>query len=374
MSDFLSPKRSSKYSKFPDPLARFSSAASRTTKVVRPASSSTKSTAELRKERKKKAVSTSRLTVQHVQGDGNCLFRSVSIQIYGDETWHDRVREECMDFIEKDREHFQAFVAEEDFDSYVRRKRRGGTFGDNTEIQAMAELYNRPVIVFEPLDGAAAFNSGNNSLETEAILIVSHDLPAKFRQLNIFHNKYANDDAHHAPIRLAYFGRNHYDAIVDPYAATVGVGLGLPSFKPGQADRDLLKTVSVVADVEATEKEMERAVMEESVKDMLQRPAIDESPNKRMRVQSSGDMENAKPSISPSSSSVDGSVSARRTASNEVSLILLSKEYPSSVRELILNGFPADNVLAAYAVVGDSFDSMLSLLVSGAEQEFENRV
>jgi hypothetical protein len=38
---------------------------------------------------------------------------------------------------------------------------------------------------------------------------------------------------------------------------------------------------------------------------------------------------------------------------------------PSSVRELILNGFPPENVLTAYAVVGDSFDMMLALLVSG---------
>ena len=43
------------------------------------------------------------------------------------------------------------------------------------------------------------------------------------------------------PIRLSYHMGTHYNSLVDPYKATVGVGLGLPGFQPGQADNNLMK-------------------------------------------------------------------------------------------------------------------------------------
>lgn len=42
------------------------------------------------------------------------------------------------------------------------------------------------------------------------------------------------------PIRLSYQRGSHYNSIVDPYKATIGVGLGLPSYNPGAADRQLI--------------------------------------------------------------------------------------------------------------------------------------
>lgn len=36
-----------------------------------------------------------------------------------------------------------------------------------------------------------------------------------------------------APIRLSYHQSNHYNSVVDPYSATIGVGLGLAGHKPG---------------------------------------------------------------------------------------------------------------------------------------------
>lgn len=42
------------------------------------------------------------------------------------------------------------------------------------------------------------------------------------------------------PIRLSYQRGSHYNSIVDPYKATIGVGLGLPAYNPGSADRQLV--------------------------------------------------------------------------------------------------------------------------------------
>lgn len=43
------------------------------------------------------------------------------------------------------------------------------------------------------------------------------------------------------PIRLSYHMGTHYNSLVDPYKATVGVGLGLPGYQPGLADKNLMK-------------------------------------------------------------------------------------------------------------------------------------
>ena len=47
---------------------------------------------------------------------------------------------------------------------------------------------------------------------------------------NIFFAVYKTDNA---PIRLSYHGGVHYNSVVDPYKATIGVGLGLAGYKPG---------------------------------------------------------------------------------------------------------------------------------------------
>lgn len=55
--------------------------------------------------------------------------------------------------------------------------------------------------------------------------------------INIFHTMVESDNE---PIRLSYQRGSHYNSIVDPYKATIGVGLGLPSYNPGAADRALI--------------------------------------------------------------------------------------------------------------------------------------
>ena len=42
------------------------------------------------------------LGIGRIVGDGNCLFRSVATQVYGDEKHHGIVREKCTDFISRD--------------------------------------------------------------------------------------------------------------------------------------------------------------------------------------------------------------------------------------------------------------------------------
>lgn len=48
--------------------------------------------------------------------------------------------------------------------------------------------------------------------------------------MNIFHGSYQPESAF--PIRISYHRNTHYNSLVDPEKPTIGVGLGLPGFKP----------------------------------------------------------------------------------------------------------------------------------------------
>lgn len=54
----------------------------------------------------------------------------------------------------------------------------------------------------------------------------------------------------------------HYNSLVDPYKATVGVGLGLPGYVPGQADKKLMGD----AMRQSEETLIEQAMLEDKVK------------------------------------------------------------------------------------------------------------
>jgi len=59
--------------------------------------------------------------------------------------------------------------------------------------------------------------------------------------INSFHGAHQTDNA---PIRLSYHRGVHYNSLVDPFKATIGVGLGLPGNHPGLADKNLLSEAS----------------------------------------------------------------------------------------------------------------------------------
>ncbi|XP_011332572.1 OTU domain-containing protein 5-A isoform X3 [Ooceraea biroi] len=162
--------------------------------------------------------------------DGACLFRAVADQVYGDQEMHGIVRKHCMDYIASNQEFFSHFVAE-DFSTYVDRKRQEYVHGNHIEMQAMSEMYNRSIQLY--------------CYSTEPI--------------NIFHTMVESDNE---PIRLSYQRGSHYNSIVDPYKATIGVGLGLPSYNPGAADRALISD----AVRQSEELHIEQTMLEDKIK------------------------------------------------------------------------------------------------------------
>jgi len=179
------------------------------------------------------------LVVVETAMDGNFMFRAVADQIYGDQGMHGEVRRQCLDYMEKERDHYSQFVTE-GFKEYVARKRLDGTFGNHLELQSISEIYNRPIFIYTIDD----------------------------KPLNMFQSAY--DATKNPPIRLSYHFGNHYNSVRDPENPAVGVGLGLPGYNPEaytKAEKNLMNQAMNSSERELLDDALTRSVIAESSRD-----------------------------------------------------------------------------------------------------------
>ncbi|XP_015784583.1 OTU domain-containing protein 5-B [Tetranychus urticae] len=162
--------------------------------------------------------------------DGACLFRAVADQVYGDQDMHTAVRKLCMDYMAKNADYFSQYVTE-DFKAYIQRKSLDHAHGNHVEIQALSEMYNRPIEVYH-------YNT---------------------TPINIFQGCHQTENE---PIRLSYHQNIHYNSVVNPFKPTVGVGLGLPAYKPGIAEKNLVDKALRISE----EHELEKAMLEDKLR------------------------------------------------------------------------------------------------------------
>ena len=128
--------------------------------------------------------------IQKVPDDGNCHFSAFSHQVYGDPCFHKLIREKCSSYLELYANRFVLFIDTDtqyvDFKDYLAQMRTLGTWGDNLEIIALSELYQRPVEVYDQ----------------------------QTTPRNIFSDS-VNYASVETPIRITYVhGRTHYDSVV----------------------------------------------------------------------------------------------------------------------------------------------------------------
>ena len=135
----------------------------------------------------------SNLQIKEVKGDGNCLFRAVSDQVYGTDQYYELLREKCMDYLVIMRRFFEPYIGE-NFDEYIKEKRKNQTWGDDIELEALSEIYSRPVEIYK-----------------------GSDKPLKTFHENKYYSNYDTNSAINFtlyPIRLSYHKGNHYNSII----------------------------------------------------------------------------------------------------------------------------------------------------------------
>ena len=144
---------------------------------------------QTQEEKFKEIMRKNNFEIREVRGDGNCLFRAVSDQIYGSDSHYEIVRQRCMDYLKVQKKYFELFI-EDDFDEYIKEKRKNGVWGDDIELEVLSEIYNRPIEIY--------CGSANPSK-------CFHEE----KQKNI-----CDEGIVSSPIRLSYHGKNHYNSVI----------------------------------------------------------------------------------------------------------------------------------------------------------------
>ncbi|KAJ7278929.1 hypothetical protein C8J57DRAFT_150486 [Mycena rebaudengoi] len=84
-------------------------------------------------------------------GDGNCLFRALSDQLYGSPSRHAQLRKEVCDWIAHHKARYEPFVEDErGIEVHLRCMRENATYGGHMELSAFAHLTRRNVKVIQP--------------------------------------------------------------------------------------------------------------------------------------------------------------------------------------------------------------------------------
>ena len=285
------------------------------------------------------------MSIVPVDGDGNCLFRSVSHQLYANESFHQVIRETTMRYISLEKEYFSQFIIGglEKIDEYIEQMSKNGAWGDDIEIQAMSEIYDK------------AFN----------VFVYSNTPIRTFHEDNISEGKQV--------IRLAYHGGCHYNSIIE-----TGKHEAALKSSPGLYENDLLQrapTEEFKASLFRYRQEFEEIMqlsIEEALRlslesldgvnneeDLEMRQALEMS----MKVQESHEMgrseEDMLRHVMELSQVEDESELLRQAL--EVSK---GEEVPESVLFVMNSGFTLEQAMEAWHLVGDNPDQMIEYIFS----------
>jgi OTU domain-containing protein 5 len=298
-------------------------------------------------------------------GDGNCLFRSFSDQLYGTPEHHDLVRRMCAEYIASERNYFEQFVAEP-FNQFLERIQRDGEWGDDVEIEALSEIYDCRVEIYD---------SYNHSL------------------MRTFHE--ACQAQRPTPIRLQYQGRAHYNSVA-PANGLVPIAKSM-GFRPGDLEDVALNRSrrrhgrgrygALEADAEQTELEMTDNVLKESRRKFEHKQheemdrVLDESRNSHMdgEVVSSVVQDSIREFDQQEQMRVEDAVVAAVVEQSRIDIDPIDPEeemvreimhqsakeapqYPASVFSAMSSGFSFEQCVQAYELVGDSEDDILQYL------------
>ncbi|KAK1942222.1 OTU domain-containing protein 3 [Phytophthora citrophthora] len=180
--------------------------------------------------------------LHEVEADGNCLFRALGDQLYGDQHQHAQVRKNIVNYLEQHRSDFEPFMEDEEkFEKYCERMREDGTWGGNQELYAAARLFQVYVIVHQDQPSAR-------------IMVIECD---RLKPTRIVH--------------VAYHGDDHFDSVrairdlIEPETLPVSIQLDCEGFRT----KDLAKRWQTTT----SEDQVEQRVTPKAPTDMAEKLA-----------------------------------------------------------------------------------------------------
>lgn len=182
----------------------------------------------------------SKFIIYKIQGDGNCLYRSFAHQIYGYEEFYELVKDSILEYINLEKEFFSQFIpgGKNSFDQYMNMKRVDGVWGDDLEIQACSELYNRSIHIYaDSLTPLKTFHEEDEaSLRNERLKCESNE-----DEFNNNCNSFSGSKKKKAVINLSYHGKAHYNSLLPLNKQQFK--LNLLTTKPGEYELNLLSSL-----------------------------------------------------------------------------------------------------------------------------------
>jgi hypothetical protein len=109
-----------------------------------------------------------------VDGDGNCLFRAISHQLYGSDRSHLQLRSQAVDYIQKNQDDFTPFL-EEPLSKYVARMSKSGVYGGNLELVALSKVMNLNIVIYQSQSDPLVIQSPQSSDKTIYIIYYSYE-------------------------------------------------------------------------------------------------------------------------------------------------------------------------------------------------------
>ncbi|KAF7759905.1 hypothetical protein Agabi119p4_11600 [Agaricus bisporus var. burnettii] len=151
-------------------------------------------------------------------GDGNCLFRALSDQLYGTDSKHALLRQHICDWIQHHKSRYEPFVEDErGIDTHLHCMRENATYGGHMELSAFAHMAQRNVKVVQP--GLVYV------IEWQAFAVSSSPTTPSLPDKEDLDGNDDNDP--HSSIYVAYHDWEHFSSIRN----LKGPHVGLPRVK-----------------------------------------------------------------------------------------------------------------------------------------------
>lgn len=83
----------------------------------------------------------------YIDGDGNCLFRALSMWIYGSQEGHNQLRKTILAYAKEHKAFTLTKLGETNFQTWIKKMEKDGSWGDSVVLDLVAKCYDVIILV-----------------------------------------------------------------------------------------------------------------------------------------------------------------------------------------------------------------------------------